>query len=231
MSERGDYVILDNGAFEHNTPYDPTRLVGLGKKCGATTIVLPDYPFQPGKKTITGAIRYAPLFKDAGFSTLFVPQSTTNHLEDWIDAYVWATSNTHMIDAIGMSILGCPNALPHIPKQYARVVMTSLLIDRGLFAYNMYHHYLGLNCGSNVEIPSLISMNVLDSCDSSGPIWWGIQGISYNPTYSDFAGVNKKYIRPVNFDEPLYDQPHIAQIIQFNLDRTIATFTDPAAYL
>lgn len=218
----GDFIIMDNGAFELLEPYTPSKLIELGKKCGAHALVLPDYPFQPSSKTIQAAKEYIPIFKEAGFNTFFVPQSETGELSDWIDSYVWAADNPD-IDIIGMSILGVPNALPHIPASYARVVMTELLFDRGLFA-DKYHHYLGLNAGPNVELPSLIEMCALNSCDSSNPVWSGINGIRYNPTYSDWMGVQKKYLREVDFDTILTEKAHIHEAIEYNIDLTLSLF-------
>jgi hypothetical protein len=229
LSEEGHRLMMDCSAFELGESYQPTRLVDLGKRCGAHAVVLPDYPFAPSVKTIDAAKKSIPRFKDAGFATFFVPQSETGKLSDWIDGYLWAADNPN-IDIIGMSILGIPNAMPHIPAAYARVVMTQLLIDRGVFA-NKYHHYLGLNSAPNVELPSLLKMNALNSCDSSNPVWCGINGIHYNETYADFMGIQKKYLRSVDFDEPLTKKVHIHHCIQHNVNVTLDIFKNPTKYL
>lgn len=230
MSDRGDFLIMDNGAFELGQSYDPGKLIELGHKCGADAIVLPDYPFQDSKKTIDAAITWSPIITDEGFKTMFVPQSEVGELEDWINCYSWASSNAG-IDIIGMSILGIPNALPNIPKSYARVVMTEILHDRGIFDNRKYHHYLGLNSAPNVELPALIKSKSLDSCDSSNPVWCGIQGIQYDNTRSDFMGIQKKYLRDVDFNEQWSSKDHIHSTIQHNLDVTLDIFADPSKYL
>jgi hypothetical protein len=229
MSDRGDRIIMDNGAFELGGSYEPSKLVELGNKCGADALVLPDYPGSKSSKTILAAIKLIPQFKDAGFKTMFVPQSEVGDLEDWTAAYDWACNNDD-IDIIGMSILGIPNALPHIPKAYARVVMTQLLLDRMAFA-DKFHHYLGLNSAPNVEIPALIKMEALNSCDSSGPVWSAINGFSYNTTQADYMGIQKKYLREVNFDEPFSKKNHIHFAIQHNLDITFDVFANPSVHL
>jgi hypothetical protein len=229
MSDRGDRVIMDCSAFELGESYEPSKLIDLGHLCHADALVLPDYPGQRAIVTIRAGGKLSAEFKSEGFSTFFVPQSEVGDLEDWICAYAWAAENPD-IDIIGMSILGIPNALPHVPKLYARVVMTQILQDRGIFA-DKFHHYLGLNSAPNVEIPTLILMDALNSCDSSGPVWAGIQGIKYNTTLSDYMGVQKKYLREVNFDEPYSKKPHIHQIIQHNLDITFDIFADPDGHL
>ena len=72
----------------------------------------PDYPFNRCSKTISAAEELADAVKAAGFKTMFVPQSVTGDIEDWINGYRWAAGNP-AIDIIGMSILGVPNAIPH----------------------------------------------------------------------------------------------------------------------
>lgn len=230
MSDRGDRIIMDNGAFELGQSYNPEKLIELGHLCGADAIVLPDYPGQYGAKTIAAAEEWAPLIKSEGFKTMFVPQSEVGELEDWLSCYNWASTEP-LIDIIGMSILGIPNALPHIPKSYARVVMTELLMDRSMFAHDKCHHYLGLNSAPNVEIPSLITMGALDSCDSSNPVWAGLNGYRYNVTSDSFLSISKKYLRDVDFDWEWVDKAHIHEAIQYNLDVTFDIFNNPHKYL
>lgn len=230
MSERGDRIIMDNGAFELGQSYDPNKLIELGHKCGADAIVLPDFPFQHPHKTMDAAIKWAPQIRSEGFKTMFVPQSEVGMLEDWIGCYNWAAYE-ETIDIIGMSILGIPNALPNIPKSYARVVMTEILHDREIFAFTKFHHYLGLNSAPNVELPALIVSNSLDSCDSSNPVWAGVNGIKYNTTQGDFMGIQKKYLRHVQFNENWNGDPNIREMIQHNLDITFDIFNYPTKYL
>ena len=222
MSARGDRIIMDNGAFELGESYNPERLIDLGNECGADAIVLPDYPFCPASKTISAAERWADHVHAAGFKTMFVPQSQTGDVEDWISCYDWAAQSDD-IDIIGMSILGIPNAIPMIPTSYARVVMTSILIDRGIFDFTKYHHYLGLNSGPALEIPPLLKMKALDSCDSSNPIWMGILGHEYTANSDSYLSV-KKVKKEVEFEYPMTkDQPTLDRI-DTNVNMTLALF-------
>ncbi len=221
-ARRQEFKIMDNGAFELGESYAPDQLIRLGNKCAADAIVLPDYPFQPGQVTIDAAKELSNAVKNAGFYTMFAPQSEVGELEDWIATYKWAAENDD-IDIIGMSILGIPNALPHIPRAYARVVMTQILIDRGIFNFNKYHHYLGLNSGPNLECPALIEMNALDSCDSSGPVWAGICGTVYT-TSADSFQPTRKIDKHVEFDYPLTDKEYVRDAIQTNISMTLSLF-------
>lgn len=222
MSERGDFIICDNGAFELGESYDPTRLIELAMRCGANAIVLPDYPAQPAKRTIEAAIEYASKVKEAGYHTFFAPQSEIGDLDGWIGAYEWGANND-LIDIMGMSILAIPNALPHIPRAYARVVMTQTLIDRGAFRFNKYHHYLGLNAGPALEIPPLLKMNALDSCDSSNPVWVGICGQMYTPMCDSYL-MTRKIDKHVDFAYPMTKSEFVHQAIQNNIDMTLDLF-------
>ncbi|PPD54351.1 MAG: hypothetical protein CTY12_03405 [Methylotenera sp.] len=229
MSERGDRIIMDNGAFELGESYAPDKLIELGHRCGADAIVLPDYPNQDPFKTIDAAMKLAPSVKSEGFKAMFAPQAKIGDLDGWIESYTWA-ADSDLIDIIGMSILAIPNALPLIPKSYARVVMTELLHDRDIFAEHKFHHYLGLNAAPNVEIPSLILTNSLDSCDSSNPVWAGINGHQYNTVADSFLPISKKYLREVDFDYEWVDKDHIHDMIQYNLNITFDIFKNPLKY-
>lgn len=214
--------IMDNSAFELLESYTPSKLIDLGRKCGADAIVLPDYPFKAGQVTINAAYELMYEVKDAGFKTMFVPQSLTGDLEDWIQTYLWA-ANCPEIDIIGMSILGIPNALPHIHKAFARVVMAQLLVDRGTFNHEKHHHWLGLNSGPALEIPSLLKMGVLDSCDSSGPVWAGICGQEYTRSADSFQ-MTSKITKHVDFDYKKVKDQNVLRMIQRNIDLTNELF-------
>lgn len=224
MRARGDYIIMDNSAFELLTPYSPDKLVSLAERCGAHAVVLPDYPFQPASKTIDAAREFIPKFKQAGLHTFFVPQSEVGQLEDWIFSYKWAAQNPD-IDIIGMSILGIPNALPHIPPAYARVVMTQLLIDRCVFNKRKYHHFLGLNAGPALEIPPLLRMEALSSCDSSNPVWMGILGHEYSYNTDSYLPVKKAKME-VDFDFHWIKDQNTHHRIQTNVGMALNLFND-----
>lgn len=222
MSDRGDFIIMDNGAFELGESYEPSKLIELANIVKADAVVLPDYPAQDANRTISAANSLGPRVKDAGFLTFFAPQSRVGEMEEWIDAYCWGAGND-AIDIVGMSILAIPNALPYIPRSYARVVMTQLLYDRGLFNAEKYHHFLGLNAGPNLEIPTLIEMGAMDSCDSSNPVWAGICGQMYTPMADSFL-MTRKIDKHVDFNYPMTSSEFVHSAIQTNVDMTLSLF-------
>lgn len=225
LSETGQHrIIMDNGAFELGKSYDPEKLVQLGKQCGAHAIVLPDYPGQPARVTIEAAEQYAPMFKTAGFKTMFVPHSRVGDWSDWLDGYYWTSEDGDKhVDMIGMSILNIPNALPHIPRSYVRVVATQMLMSQHLFNKNKYHHYLGLNAGPALEIPPLITMGALNSCDSSNPVWMAILGHEYSYNTDSYLAV-KKTKKEVDFEFPLIKDVDTHRRIARNIEMTLQLF-------
>lgn len=218
-ANRNEFKIIDNGAFELGESYDPDKLIDLAAKCKADAVVLPDYPYQDAQKTIDAAQKLGPKVHDAGLQTFFAPQAEVGNLEGWIESYQWGAYNG-LIDIMGMSILAMPNAMPHIPKAYARVVLTQLLIDRGVFNFNKYHHYLGLNAGPRLEMPPLIDMGALDSCDSSNPVWAGICGQMYTPMCDSYL-LTKKIDKAVDFNHPMTSSNFVHYAIQTNIDMTL----------
>jgi len=217
--DREEFKIMDNGAFELGESYAPEMLIDLANQCSADAIVLPDYPFQPGSKTVEAAEQLVDRVRDAGFKTMFVPQSRSGDLDGWIDTYQWASLNDK-IDIIGMSILGVPNAIPWCLAAYARVVMTQILIERNVFNFDKYHHYLGLNAGPALEIPTLINMGAMDSCDSSAPVWAGVCNHRYTRNADSFQSV-RKIKKHVDFDHPLTEDLETLEDIQHNIDLTL----------
>ena len=220
-SRAGDLIIMDNSAFEFGESFDPTKLLALGKMVEADVIVLPDYPGKDVQVTIDAAEHWAPIFNEAGFKCMFVPQSERGRLDQWMKGYEYAANNPR-IEMIGMSILGIPNALPHLSNTYARVVMTELLQFNGIFS-TKHHHYLGLNTGPALEIPSLLRMGALDTIDSSGPIWAGITGHRYCENTDSYMSVSKVQM-PVNFHQPYIDKPTVENNIAWNMQLTMNLF-------
>jgi hypothetical protein len=218
------FKIMDNGAFELGESYAPDKLIDLGKKCKADAIVLPDYPGQPAQKTVDAAAQWIPAIKNSGFKTMFVPQSEHGDWKGWMEAYSWGSWNDD-VDIIGMSILGIPTALPNISRSYARVVATALLQANNNFNFNKYHHYLGLNAGPALEIPSLINMDALDSCDSSNPVWMAILGHEYSRNTDSFLPV-KKVKKEVDFSFPLIQDSETHRRIQNNISLTLDLFNE-----
>lgn len=223
-SIQGDFIIMDNSAFELGESFTPEMLLELAGQCGAHAIVLPDYPGKPSSMTIEAAEKYIPLFKQHGYACMFVPQSETGDIDDWISCYQYAANNPN-IDIIGMSILGIPNAFKHIHVGYARVVATQVLMEHNIFNSEKHHHYLGLNSGPGLEIPSLLQMGALDTIDSSGPVWAGITGHRYCPNTDSLMTTSKVHMA-VNFFQEWTNKDSVHSNIVHNIKLTQALFQE-----
>jgi len=95
-----------------------------------------------------------------------------------------------------------------------------MLIERNIFNFNKHHHYLGLNAGPALEIPSLLKLHALDSIDSSGPVWSGILGHEYTKNADSYQTVSKLKM-PVQFDIARTKDATTLDRIQHNIDLTI----------
>ena len=205
--------IMDNSAFElykNQMPmFDPEKLLELAKKVDATHIVLPDHPAHPSMVTIDDARRYAPIFKQAGFGTFFVPQSDVGDLEDLCTAFAWAASSPD-IDYIGISILAVPNAYNcekgnPLQRFHARWKFMNELYDRNLLQLAAQNgkkiHFLGMVDGPN-EI-SLVRDFHIDTWDSSAGVWAGLNGIPFDQSPTGLG--NGKFEKHVDFEANFED--------------------------
>ena len=120
-----------------------------------------DYPGESSEKPIEAAKEQAPIFKEAGIKTFFVPQGLKQNKEDYIECFRWATENPELIDYIGFSILAVPNAYgiepfghePSLHRFTSRLHMMYQLADAGLLGTISQNkqklHFLGMVDGPN----------------------------------------------------------------------------------
>jgi len=189
--------------------FNPEELLGLAKRVHATHIVLPDHPAHPSMVTIDDARRYAPIFKEAGFGTFFVPQSDVGDLEDLITSFAWAASSP-LIDYIGVSILAVPNAYRcekgnSLQRFNARWKFMNELYDRNLLQLAAQNgkkiHFLGMVDGPN-EIPLVRDFHI-DTWDSSAAVWAGLNSISFDDSPTGL--INGKFEKHVDFESNFKD--------------------------
>lgn len=201
--------ILDNSAFEMykqgREMYPSNKLIEMGAHVKADYIVMSDYPGEHSSKTIEAAIDLAPKFRDCGFGTFFVPQSNIGDVEDYIAAFAWAASSP-LVDYIGVSILGVPNAYGvernnKLQRFFARWHMMNELKERGLLELSSINnkniHFLGMVDGPN-EIRLCYPQFNIDTWDSSAAVWAGLNGISFDNSPTGL--INGKFEEEVDFD-------------------------------
>jgi len=212
----GKTKIMDCSTFEMfkqgREMYPSDKLIEMGRRVGADTIVMSDYPKEPASKTIEAAKRLNGQFGDAGFSSFFVPQSQLGDKQDYLQAVEWALSEEN-IDLIGLSILGCPVALGldespsgkrsdayKMQRFLSRWKVLRMLDHEGLLdderAAKRFH-CLGMVDGPN-EIELLRDYhNYIFSWDSSAAVWAGLNGIFFDESPTGL--MNGKFEDEVDF--------------------------------
>jgi hypothetical protein len=162
--QEGDFIILDNGAYESGRPTYDWNVIGALEP---DVIVLPDYPLQPWKKTWHASMTWLDEnFDDAsGFEVCYIPQAEKGDLHGFLESYQEAVADPR----IGW--LGIPRALsyaitdnPLMRVEFARMVKRD--------HPNIKLHAFGMVNGDVHEIPYLAQAGV-NSIDSSAPIWRG----------------------------------------------------------
>ena len=219
-------IILDNSAFEmykQGRPmYPSNQLVEMGLRVKADYVVMSDYPGEPGIKTIDAAEKLAPKFKDAGFGTFFVPQSSVGDMEDLVEGFLWA-SESELVDYIGMSILAVPNAYGvergnKLQRFLSRWHMTQILNEtdfiENTIVNNKKIHFLGMVDGPNEIALVKPWLPLIDTWDSSAAVWAGLNGVSFDTSPTGL--VDGKFELEVDFD---FDLAYNGETEQENLGR------------
>lgn len=204
----GKFKIMDNSAFEmykQGRPmYSTDDLLPMAEACGADMIVMSDYPGEPAQKTIDAAKQTAPIYKDAGYQTFFVPQSQIGDIDDYMYGMQWALESD-LCDRIGLSILGCPNAYGVEKDNKLQRYLSRLAILRELEKRDLLNqwaagrfHCLGMVDGPN-EIDLLRNYHLyIATWDSSAAVWAGLNGIRFDNSPTGL--VNGKFETEVEFD-------------------------------
>lgn len=196
----GKYKIMDNSAFEMfklGLPmYESSKLIEMGKACGANCIVMSDYPKQPSQVTVNAAKKLIPEFKGEGFDTFFVPQSALGDMTDLVNAIEWALNNQD-IDLIGLSILAAPIACGVDESTFEggkrsdaykmQRYLSRLTVFRELERRKLLnsHAKKRFHCLGMVDGPKEINLlreysDFIFSWDSSAAVWAGINGIRFD---------------------------------------------------
>jgi hypothetical protein len=206
--------ILDNSAFEMykqgREMYPSDKLIEMGTRVCADYIVMSDYPGEHGSKTIKAAEQLAPKFREAKFGTFFVPQSEIGDIEDYIATFAWAASSP-LVDYIGVSILGVPNAYgverDNKLQRYMSRYKMMVELERRRILYmarcnDKKIHFLGMVDGPN-EIELCGRFNI-DTWDSSAAIWAGLNNIVFDSSPTGL--IDGKYEEEVDFNYETVDK-------------------------
>lgn len=209
--QQGDYIIVDNGAFEFKRPLDADEMFRLIGGAGFTpdVIVAPDYPFEHWGKTVTETTDFAKRYHDyfpAEVKLMAVPQSKKGDWKGWIKCYE-QLCDVPNVNWIGMSILGIPNAFCSKTGtediSFNRTYASIYLMKEGIARMNMKHHFLG--CSDPRELLLMKEVGLADTNDSSTAFWHAINGIEFDDTAGGLK--DGKIQLEVDFDLP-YDKEH-----------------------
>jgi len=209
-SERGDFIIVDNGAFENGSPMSLEHIWAKLEKAAIipNVIVAPDYPGDNWQKTAE-AFSDALVWKEHNLpdsvALMGVPQSEIGDWRGWIMCYKSilyqqaASTNDFRLWWVGMSILGIPNAFQSLTGtkdiSLNRTFATIHLQQNHLTVVNARHHFLG--CGDPRELLLMKKLRLAYSNDSSTAIWHAYNGITFDNSARGL--VNGKIAREVDF--------------------------------
>ena len=203
-------IIMDNSAFEmykQNRPmYDSSKLITMGERISADYIVLSDYPDCDPENTIEAAMMMAPVIKEEGFRTFFVPQGNKGSIDDLKYAFDWA-SRSDLVDYIGVSILAAPLAYDvesgnKLQRFNSRLRLMYDLHREGILEdirkNNKKIHFLGMVDGPNEIMFMNPFKGYIDTWDSSAAVWLGLNDQKFDDTPTGRR--DGKFEEEVNFN-------------------------------
>jgi hypothetical protein len=160
----GDFIILDNGAYENGEPeWDTNLMQGLQPN----VVVLPDYPLQSWQKTWHAAIAHLDRCShdEQEFEWCYIPQAPKGDFHGFIESYLEVVQDPRI------SWIGIPRALsyaitdnPLARVEFARMVRKDYP--------RLKLHAFGMVNGDIHELGYLAQAGVT-SIDSSAPVWRG----------------------------------------------------------
>lgn len=203
--ERGDTVVLDNSAFEFGRALSAEEIFKLIDDSGIepTYVVAPDYPGQSWDKTWISTVEFLDKCEalNKPYKIMAVPQSVKGDFLGWLECYD-RMMDEPKIEMIGMSILGIPNAFCSLTGTddiaFNRIFAAQYIVaNTKHMPGTKWHHFLGLGAGPR-ELIIQQQIGLIDSNDSSSPIWHGHLGIQYDDSQSGLVAGKSRH--SVDFD-------------------------------
>lgn len=212
----GDFIIIDNGAFEKLIPMNVEEYYKIINDSGITpdVVVASDYPGEPWEKTVNATMKFVQMYDkyfDANKTNIMaVPQSEKGDWKGWIKAYS-EFALVEDITFIGMSILGIPNAFCSMTGTddiSTNRIMASLYMKNNNIIADKHHHYLG--CGNPRELLIQKEIGIMYSNDSSTAFWSAINGKKFDRSAGGL--IDGKVKREVDFNLE-FDDMHTEAIL------------------
>lgn len=221
-------LIMDNSAFEMykqgKDMYDPRKLIDMGERIKADYIVLSDYPGEEAMQTIEAALTLAPVIRDAGFKTFFVPQGEKGNVSDLLYAFKFAAEHPDLIDYVGVSILSAPLAYDvesgnKLQRFVSRLRLMYELHSTPWLNTIKHHgtkiHMLGMLDGPNEIMYMEPFYKYIDTWDSSAAVWLGLNGQKFDGTPTGRR--DGKFELEVDFDFKTEDNMNV-KLAQENME-------------
>ena len=208
--EAGDFIIIDNGAFEFKKPMnvDKYRKMIIDSGIVPDVIVAPDYPFKRWADTANASFDFVSDIRGDRFfdkiKVMGVPQSEEGDYAGWIECHNRLIYESG-VDFIGMSILGVPNAFCKMSGTkdvtFNRMLACAIMMNDEVVDKNVKYHFLG--CSDPRELIFMKSLGWVYGNDSSTAIWHGINGIRFDDSRGGLKSGKTEI--PVDFEYEISD--------------------------
>lgn len=216
----GDFIILDNGAYENTKPLDNAAYFNWIKNTGPNVAVLPDHLMSPWRYTTAKSLKFLDEFADQlqhlGYRTqwMFVPQTKKEERTEWVTAMNAVLNDGrvgHYVTWIGLgrylaTEFGVQTSDPNWTHRCYVAEQVRIMFP------HIKVHALGMAAGNIGELKYLKDKGV-QSIDSSCAVWRGWNG--YNLSNQEAWKVNGT---PCDFGAPMPTGRIPGELIQSNLE-------------
>jgi len=212
--EEGDFIILDNGAYEKQL-VTPTRMLERIDKYKPHVVVLPDAYLDSTitwKSTLGFLDRYYDDIHKVYPTTYFMGVPNGSSLFEWYECA------KKMVDDYRITWIAIPrNVATHLAPDSSDIRAACAQVVKDMRP-DINIHALGMANGSLEELYHIAKCGLVASCDSSAPVWRGWNGYYLNGAVD--REVWDKKGTPVNFNAHRRYRYAVEndRIIQYNLD-------------
>jgi hypothetical protein len=172
QSRFGDFVILDNSAYELGSSGASAGLLAVAETLHPKAIFLPDVRFN-SKETLKQTAEAIPLLRATGALLLGVPQG--NSLSEVSHCY-------DQLVALGVDGFGLYEEIGVVTGLGRRWDFLQYLEDSGRVFGDKYYHLLGMEEDIH-NIAKLAEFQWANSIDSAKPIVYGLYGMELDPEH------------------------------------------------